>query len=295
MEISHWIHVNIRQSSFSWEGSWYTSQVIRRGCRRGFHSRTQLTSSPTLHPWIQTGIISPTRGLYRQETIDEFSSTIHNKNRMTHDKTFPGPTRKSVNLCLRKEDLPNYMVGHALWCMLHYIMDLRTRHLSVLILIRKWQCISSATARESLTCFLEMLYLAMQIPFDAAGCPTKWCCFSEHIGDLWNDLIQCKDWDHHEIYAPNQKFIPQPKKLPPEIPFKQAKEMAVVIPINDLGLVDMYINDMPPCTIDHLHTYTWRDVKFTYTAIHHGNMITKPKIMIVNKNHLGWLPVNLST
>ena len=36
----------------------------------------------------------------------------------------------------------------------------------------------------------------------------------------------------------------------PEIPFKQAKEMALTLPIKDVGLVDVYIDDMPPICVN---------------------------------------------
>lgn len=81
-------------------------------------------------------------------------------------------------------------------------------------------------------------------------CPLQWCCISETICDLANDLIQCERWDHRKLSSPNQHLIKPAIYLDAAIPFKPAKELAVNLPMNNKGSMDVYINDMLPICHD---------------------------------------------
>jgi hypothetical protein len=63
-------------------------------------------------------------GCHLQETINERGEKIP-KYRMTHDQTFPGPSGKSVNLCINQDLLPPCMYSFVLLRSLHYIISLR--------------------------------------------------------------------------------------------------------------------------------------------------------------------------
>ena len=110
--------------------------------------------------------------------------------------------------------------------------------------------LSAATAAKSLTVFDNKLLMALRMTFGGCPCPSQFGCISETICDLANDLIQCKKWNHCEIFSPNQHLVKPAYCLADTIPFKQARELAVDLPVNDLGSVDVYIDDMPPICPD---------------------------------------------
>jgi hypothetical protein len=63
------------------------------------------------------------------------------------------------------------------------------------------------------------------------------------MADLANAIIQNKFWDPIETYDPLSDELDPPLRLPNSIPFHPAKELAVSLPKNDLGKVDIYIDD----------------------------------------------------
>lgn len=85
--------------------------------------------------------------------------------------------------------------------------------------------------------------MALRMTFGGLPCPSMWGIISEKITDTCNTLLHCKSWDHLSLFDSLSDSIPQPIVLPSEIPFKAAKELSVIIPPNDLGKVDVYIND----------------------------------------------------
>ena len=82
--------------------------------------------------------------------------------------------------------------------------------------------LSSATAAESLTVLNNKLVMALQMTFGECPCPSQFGCISEAIYDLANDLVQCKQWNHCEIFSPNQHLVKLVYHLANEVPFKQA-------------------------------------------------------------------------
>jgi len=76
-------------------------------------------------------------GCQEQENINTNGERIP-KFRITHDQTFPGPSGKSVNLRVIKDDLPPCMYSFVLSRILHYIVDLRYRHLRTKIFLCKF-------------------------------------------------------------------------------------------------------------------------------------------------------------
>jgi hypothetical protein len=57
-------------------------------------------------------------------------------------------------------------------------------------------------------------------------------------------------WDHSILYDPITDSLESPLCLPDSIPFGTAKDLAVSLPQNDQGLVDIYINDTIGITPD---------------------------------------------
>jgi hypothetical protein len=58
--------------------------------------------------------------------------------------------------------------------------------------------------------------------------------------------------DPDELFSPSQHLVPKYKPLPDDIPFAQARELFVNIPVNDKGRSDGYIDDLIGITADLL-------------------------------------------
>ena len=57
--------------------------------------------------------------------------------------------------------------------------------------------------------------------------------------------------------SPSQHLIPPPQHLPDHIPFKEALDLAVDIPVNDKGITDIYIDDLIPVCPDFTDNVEW--------------------------------------
>jgi len=68
--------------------------------------------------------------------------------------------------------------------------------------------------------------------------------------DLANMFIQNEFWDHRKFYDNLSTLIEEPKSLPDVITFAQAKKLAVKIPTNNMGKVDIYIDDTIGIALD---------------------------------------------
>jgi hypothetical protein len=77
-----------------------------------------------------------------------------------------------------------------------------------------------------------------------------WGYISDTLADLCNAILQCKDWDHKSLYDPISNSVPPPNPLPDNIPFHESKELFVKLPVNDIGKVDIYIDDTIAITPD---------------------------------------------
>jgi len=102
---------------------------------------------------------------------------------------------------------------------------------------------SGETAHESLTIHNDTLFMALRLTFRGSPCPAMWGIVSEITTDTCNTLLHCEAWNHLDFYDSLSDFIPPPVFLPSEIPFKSVRPLAVHIPVNDLGKVDLYIDD----------------------------------------------------
>lgn len=103
--------------------------------------------------------------------------------------------------------------------------------------------LSADTASECLTIYNNMLLMALQMTFRGVPCPSLWGVISDTIADTCNSLIHNPCWDHLLIFDQLSKTIKEPNPLPKSIDFVPAQELAVDIPTNDIGKVDMYIDD----------------------------------------------------
>jgi hypothetical protein len=213
-------------------------------------------------------------GCVEQDTINERGERS-TKFRMTHDQSFLGPSLHSVNERVVKECLPNCMYSFALLRILHYLVSLWSRHPNIKIFISKFdlesayrRChLSGSTASESLTIYNDTLIMALRMTFGGAPCPSLWGLSSETITDVCNTLIQCSSWDFISFYDKTANKIPDPVCLLPDMTFAKARELSVDIPVNDLGKVDVFIDDNIAVTPD-LNCNTKRVIRAIPLAIH---------------------------
>jgi hypothetical protein len=196
-------------------------------------------------------------GVQFQKTVDETGKTVP-KYRITHDQTFQGPTGKSVNVRTQKDKLPPCVYGRVLLRLTHYIVDMRAKHPGKRILLGKYDLkaayrrahLSGPSIAECLTIFEDRLYASLRFTFGGTPFPYLWSVHSEILGDLANDLIQCNAWDHKTLKSPLQELLPAPLRTDSDAPFAAAKPMAVTMPQNDRGIVDVYLDDLPPVCVD---------------------------------------------
>jgi len=96
----------------------------------------------------------------------------------------------------------------------------------------------------------DLLEVSLRLTFGGSYCPPQWCCISETICDLANDIMHCPAWNPDETHSPLQVNIPPPHRFPADMPFGQAKELSVPIPDNDIGSADVFIDDFLPVALD---------------------------------------------
>ena len=185
------------------------------------------------------------------------------KDRVTHDQFFPGAfSDTSVKgRVINKKLLPCFY-GNMNWRTIHYTVRCRMRHPRRWIWISKidWksaycrQHLNAKTAIKSLTqlCIkgITLLLAALRLTFGGNPFPSEWRCISKTIVDLATDILHCGEWDPSEMHSPLQHMMPEPKPLPPHIPFAPSKSLIVALPPEDHGKVDVYIDDtvaIGPC------------------------------------------------
>jgi hypothetical protein len=61
--------------------------------------------------------------------------------------------------------------------------------------------------------------------------------------DVANEILHNPYWDHESLFDHLSGTIEAPNPLPPEIPFHPARDLAVSIPENATGYIDIYIDD----------------------------------------------------
>jgi len=196
-------------------------------------------------------------GCHQQETINEQGERIP-KYRITHDQSFPGPSGHSVNSRVIRESLPPCMYSFVLSRTIHYIMNLRRRYPSTRIFLYKFdldtaykRChVLAATAAESLTIFDGLLLMALRMTFGGTPRPLLWGYISDTVADVTNARIHNAFWDHSSLFDEISDSLDAPRSMDDDVPFHPAKPLAVNIPTNDVGKVDIYIDDSIVVALD---------------------------------------------
>jgi hypothetical protein len=95
------------------------------------------------------------------------------------------------------------------------------------------------TAAKCTIMFKNYALTSTRLTFGGFPCPTQFCTASELCTDLTNDLLHCRE---STIFSPHADQVGKTVYLSSSIPFKGAKELDVVIPENDLGQIDDFID-----------------------------------------------------
>jgi hypothetical protein len=106
------------------------------------------------------------------------------------------------------------------------------------------------TAKESLTIYDGLLFMALRMTFGGAPCPSLWGYISDTLADTCNSLIHNEHWNHNVLFDPISNSLAPPESLPDSIPFETALPTSVEVPVNDLGKVDIYIDNTIGITPD---------------------------------------------
>ena len=200
--------------------------------------------------------------MIEQMTIDD-KGTFVEKKRPIHDQSFSQlHSNSSVNDRVHKELLDDCTYGHMLLRVIHYIVGLRARHPQTRILINKADLdsayrrehVNEQAAAKSLTWYmyqeLKFLILCLRLTFGNSPGPSRFSTFSEPLTDLGNAILKCKDWDPTTLSSPLQDSFPPINILPDEIPFAQAKTLAVILPVEDQGKIDAFLDDLITVGLD---------------------------------------------
>ena len=137
--------------------------------------------------------------------------------------------------------------------LIHIIVNMQANYPTTRIIIRKdnfkstyrRQHLSEQAAIQSATQIEwkgELYFLiSLRITFWGENGPDKWSTISKPIADLGNALLLDDTWEPRETQAPNQYSIPPPSTQDESTPFFQSKPLAVYIPVDPQGKIDMYL------------------------------------------------------
>ena len=90
----------------------------------------------------------------------------------------------------------------------------------------------------------EIALIMLRLTFGGRACPSEWGSASETICDLTNALLNDPTWDPEQLYNPQSDDLPELVSLPDDIELGQARELAIEVPVSDIGSADVYIDDI---------------------------------------------------
>lgn len=189
-------------------------------------------------------------GLAFQKSINEKGEII-DKERLTHDLSFPSASGTSINLRTVDDLLTECVYGQCLRRILHRIHSMRIRFPTTPILLSKYdldaadrQLHSHPThAVKAITIVDKLAYILTRLPFGAAAGPSVYSVVSEMIFELANDLVQEKSWDHTKFTSPHSSKLADPTFSDKTEAFAQAIVLLIDIPFREISY-DGYIDDI---------------------------------------------------
>jgi hypothetical protein len=204
-------------------------------------------------PLIPDAMVQPT-GLAEQWVLDD-EGKRKVKYRITQDLTYAESTKDepiSVNSRINMKAYPEMIYGWCLPRIIHFIVALRLFWPGKSIFIAKYDysdayrriAHSAKAVAQTITTLGALAFVYWRLTFGGSPNPPTWCCFSEIVTDLANEISMCAEWDPEVLRSPDQPVTPQPIRLGPEVPFAVALPMAVSIPPVITGRVDGFIDDL---------------------------------------------------
>jgi hypothetical protein len=151
------------------------------------------------------------------------------------------------------------MFGHALLCIIHFILHLRTQFPQRRIFLQKVDFksayqrmhLSAGMAAKCVTVVRDLAYVSLRLPFGGRPCPSLWSDFSETITNLSHAIANDESWHPEKLCSPLQHLIPKTVAEPGDIPFEQTLPMSVEIPKSDGSYKsDFFFDDVISVVID---------------------------------------------
>jgi hypothetical protein len=175
---------------------------------------------------IKGGAAQPL-GLVSQWTLNPDGSRVM-KDQMTQDLSFAVlDAANSINDRVDLSTYPEMVYGWCLPRIFHFIVSLRHHHPDKHIFIAKYDysdayrrmAHDAEAAAQTISAIGDAAFVALRLTFGGSPNPPAWCCaVSEMVCDLANEISQCDDWDHEELFSPAQPVVPVPVMLPDDIP-----------------------------------------------------------------------------
>ena len=195
-------------------------------------------------------------GLAFQKTINE-NGDIIDKERLTHDLSFPTESGTSINLRTIDDLLTECIYGQCLRRILHRIHSMRLHFPTTPILLSKYDLDAAyrrlhshpTHAVKAITIVDDLAYILTRLPFGAAAGPSVYSVVSEMIFDLANDLVQESSWDHTSFQSPHSDKLSTPCIGDASGPFTTALPLFVQIPYREIAY-DGYIDDIIAMALD---------------------------------------------
>lgn len=133
----------------------------------------------------------------------------------------------------------------------------------------------------------NILFMALRMTFGGSPCPALWGYISEIMVDICNIIIHNEYWNPNTLFDPILHTLPPPTSLPDDVPFYQAKELAVQILDDDAGKTDIYLNDtirIAPDINNNVQKVCYAIPLAIHTLsrpTHDGNLIPRKDIILV--------------
>jgi len=204
------------------------------------------------------GAMIQAMGIVSQWTINAAGDRVVKK-RLTHDLSYwITKIYASVNSRCNLDMYPPMIYGWCLIRIIHYIIALRLAFPTMRILISKYDFsdayrrIAHASKAAAQTIFVigQVAFICLRLSFGGAVNPPSWCCVSEMITDLSNELPLIKKWNPDKLFSPAQVTVPAPKYLADSIPLALASPLAVDIPTTARGRGDCFVDDIIKVYLD---------------------------------------------